>query len=211
MRPKRFTITPDAADRNGISLAQQLGGAGDLTITGALATGGVATLDIPRHVSVYSASDLHLITFTVYGTDRYGATISEAITGPTAGATTKSTKNFATVTQVAADAAVGSDVEIGSADEFETKFYPLDRFSQATSLSGYLSSGASLSWLIQHTYDDIRDSAWSEHTAKTFDSFTTKTASHEVSAQSAVIACRWKVTSYVSGSLTGAIVGVPAV
>ena len=52
------TITLTAADDNGISTSQTPSGAGNLTITGALAAAGVATLDIARRVAVYSGSNI---------------------------------------------------------------------------------------------------------------------------------------------------------
>ena len=110
-----YAVVPDVLDRNGVSTAQQTGGAANLTITGALASGGVATFDVPRNVGIYCAGDINTVVFTVTGTDEYGVAMSEAITGVNAG-TVEGDKAFKTVTQVATSAAVGTDVEVGTSD-----------------------------------------------------------------------------------------------
>ncbi len=56
---------------------------GTLTATGALVSGGVATFDVPRAIRFTSSVDLSTITFTVRGTDGYGAAQTVSILGPT--------------------------------------------------------------------------------------------------------------------------------
>ena len=152
MRPKTITLTMATADRNGISLSQSPSGAGNLTITGYYASGGVATLDVPRHVSVYSASGDTGRTFTVYGTNRYGVSISETIVGPAAGATAKGTKNFKTVTRVAVDDATAGNVEIGTADELESQ--PII-VHEEIDWQVSISTGASLTYELQYTQTNL--------------------------------------------------------
>jgi hypothetical protein len=153
----------ETADRNGISVAETLSGAGNFAITGAYATGGVAYLDVPRHVSIYAATQSNTAkTFTVYGTNRYGATITEAITGPGAGLTVKGVKNFATVTRVAIDAASAGNIEIGTADELESQ--PIichEEIDWQISLS----TGASLTFELQYTQTNLLVSSNTEDTA----------------------------------------------
>ena len=112
-----YNCTPATLDRNGISLAQQTAGAANLTITGALASGGVATLDVPRNITVYSAGNISTVVFTITGKDQYGDTIVETITGVN-NSTVEGDKAFKTVSQIAASGAVGTDVEVGSGDTF---------------------------------------------------------------------------------------------
>ena len=152
----------EAADRDGISVAETLGAAGKFTIGGAYATGGVAKLDVPRHVSIYAASSNSAKTFTVYGTNRYGVSISEAITGPAAGATAKSTKNFKTVTSVAIDAASVGDVEIGTANELESQ--PII-VHEEIDWQVSLSSGAILAYELQYTQTNLLPPGSSEDSA----------------------------------------------
>lgn len=102
-----------AADADGISTAATLAEAGNLTINGALASGGSVTFDQPRNVTITSAGDDQGVTFTVTGTDETGAAQTESITGVNADTAT-GTSYFATVTQIAADGATAGNVTAGS-------------------------------------------------------------------------------------------------
>jgi hypothetical protein len=108
---------PATADDDGVSAVQLLGSAGNFTIGGALATGGVATFDVPRNVILTVATTDHSArTFTVYGTDAYGDAVVEAITGPNAGVSAGK-KAFKTVTRVACDGAIATNgVKVGTGD-----------------------------------------------------------------------------------------------
>lgn len=106
-------IEAAAADADGISTSATLGGAGNLTINGALASGGAVTFDQPRNVTITSAGDDTGITFTVTGTDETGAAQTEVITGADTDVAT-GTSYFATVTQIAASGASAGNVSAGS-------------------------------------------------------------------------------------------------
>lgn len=110
------TNIPAATDRDGIAEAQQLVGAGDLVLDGAGVSGGsyAAGFDGGRKITLYSAGNLSARTFTVTGTDKDGAAQTENLTGPN-NSTVTGTKYFQTVTQIAVNGAVGSDVEAGFA------------------------------------------------------------------------------------------------
>jgi len=108
---------PDVLDADGVSATQLLGVAGNFTIGGALASGGVATFDVPRNVTLTGATTDHSgVTFTVTGTDEYGATVVETMSGPN-NSTVAGKKAFKTVTQVAADGAIATNtVSVGTGD-----------------------------------------------------------------------------------------------
>jgi len=125
MRPKTITITPADADRNGICASQTPSAAGTLTIAGALATAGVATLDPPGHVSIYGGSDESGDAYLITGTDRHNDALTENIIGPNA-TTVIGSKNFKTVTEVYVNGAATGAVEIGSADELESQWVPVE-------------------------------------------------------------------------------------
>tara|TARA_R100000742_G_C4266242_1_gene84334 strand:+ start:270 stop:875 length:606 start_codon:yes stop_codon:yes gene_type:complete len=110
---KSTFIEAATADRNGVCAAQTPSGSGNLTINGALSDGGAVTFDQARQVTVYGGSDESAKTFTITGTDETGTAATETITGPNATTATGSTY-FATITQVAVDAATTGAVEIGS-------------------------------------------------------------------------------------------------
>ena len=111
---KAVFITADtqALDADGISVAATLSGSGNLTLGGALTSGGSATFDSGRVVTLLSAGDDSGDTFTVTGTDVNGDAQTEEITGANAGTET-GTKYFKTVTQISTDGASAGNVSAG--------------------------------------------------------------------------------------------------
>lgn len=104
---------PITADPNGICEAQS-GAAGALTLDGALVSGGVATLDVPRNIVVDSGG-ADTATLTVTGTDYYGNDLVEEITlnGSTA---VPGKKAFKTVISVVSDATISNGAFVGTGD-----------------------------------------------------------------------------------------------
>lgn len=160
MRPKIITKQLTTLDRDGISVAQQTAGAADLTITGALASGGVATMDTQRIVGIYSGGNLSALTFTVYGTDMRGIVISETITGPNA-TTVSGVLMFYTVTRVAVSGAAGSNVEVGTTGVGATQMVPLNQHISpfAVGLFVQIASAATVNVTVQYTTDDVQTTA----------------------------------------------------
>jgi len=109
-------IEAAASDRDGVCQSQTPGGAGDLTINGALASGGSVTFDQPRVVTIYGTGNEEGKTFTIVGTDEAGTAQTETLAGPN-NSTVATNNYFATVTQVSVDAATAAAVEVGSGDE----------------------------------------------------------------------------------------------
>lgn len=112
-----YTISlgaPDTADADGVCEAQSPGAAGALTINGSLASGGVATFDVPRNVTIDSGgADDAVLTIT--GTDVYGNTMVEALTlNGTSAVVGK--KAFKTITSVACSKAIANGAFVGSGD-----------------------------------------------------------------------------------------------
>lgn len=204
MRPKSITLSGAVLDRNGISLAQTTAGAANLTITGALASGGVATLDIPRHVGIYSAGDISSITFTVTGTDRTGATITETITGVNA-TTVNGNKNFKTVTRVAASAAVETNVEVGTTNEFDSQVIPVNHRAPSISYSCNPTVAGAFTYEVKYTLDNPWGSGFDESTATWLEDLGPKTPSsstdYEASASAGPIrALRVEITGWTNAS-----------
>lgn len=119
--PKSWLVTlshvPVILDRDGLAQAQQLGAAGNLTMNGALVTGGVGIFDVPRCVGFYSAADLSLINFSAFGYDEYGYPVMGTVAGPN-NSTVIVPKAMKRIVRLSADAAVGLNVEVGSTDRF---------------------------------------------------------------------------------------------
>lgn len=108
---------PITADVDGVCTTELLGAAGAIPIDGARASGGVATLDVPRNITLTTATTNHSgLTITVTGTDAYGNTIVEDITGPNNN-TVAGAKAFKTVTAVASDGAIATNgISVGFGD-----------------------------------------------------------------------------------------------
>lgn len=199
MRPKTFNLTLATPDADGISVAQQLGGAGNLTITGALASGGVATLGTKEahQVGIASAGNLSALTFTVTGTDVDGRTISEAIAGPNNN-TVETTKYFKTVTQVAVNGAVGTDVTVGTVDEIQFKTIPLD-FKLPYFVYGFqVDISGTISYTVIHTMNNVLAGdvpTWFDH-----DTVVNKTVDVTDNYVIPVAATSVKINSYTAGA-----------
>lgn len=113
-----YQITPTANVTTAVATAQAVAAAGNLTIDGTLASGGVATFDVPRGVQLVStgAGDTTQ-TATVYGTDTYGVTLHETVSlNGTSVVTSK--KAFKTITRVAISVACAGNISCGTYHNF---------------------------------------------------------------------------------------------
>ncbi len=151
-----YTIVDGAAvDADGVCAAQTpiASGSQDLTIAGALATGGVATMDVPRHVSITSDGADSGRTFTITGTNTYGDVIAEVITGP-ATTTIYGIKQFKTITTVNIDDDSAGELTVGSGTIIDIR-----RPLKIVSAFCRTSAGADTSVLIasRERYNEIND------------------------------------------------------
>ena len=111
-----FDTVPETASATAVCAAQAVAGAGNATINGASASGGVAILDVARAVNVDSTDSGDTTqTVTVTGTDYWNQVQTEeiALNGTTAVAGKKA---FKTITQVAVDGAMTGNLTVGSTD-----------------------------------------------------------------------------------------------
>lgn len=100
---------PDVADADGIFVSAALNTGVNGTISGALASGGVATFDVPRNVV---GAWTNTAVLTVKGTDEYGNSVVESSGSGTSFAGKKA---FKTITQVTVSANV-TGLTVGSGD-----------------------------------------------------------------------------------------------
>jgi hypothetical protein len=113
-----YDIVPVTLDADGICAAQGITGASNALINGALASGGTATLDVPRALQMVSANAGDTTqTVTIYGTDFYGQAQTEArsLNGTSV---VNLTKAFKTVTRVAVSATTAGNITVGTRDAF---------------------------------------------------------------------------------------------
>lgn len=155
MRPYTRTMTALSNDADGYVDAETTGGAGNLTLDGALTSGGVGTAAEAQKVSIGSAGNVSAVTFTVTGTDAEGFTISEDVTGPNA-TTVHSSKYFKTVTQIAVDGAVASAVDIGplQAQGGVLDLKPVDWRNADDGASIFVDVGSTVNYSVQYTLSD---------------------------------------------------------
>lgn len=163
MRPRIIRIAPyTALDANAISLSQTLSGGKarplgeDLTITGTLATAGVATLDIPRQVTITPAGDETGRIFVVEGTNRKDNYQVEAIVGGNAAAT-QTVMAFKTVSRVSVDADTAGAVEVGIGTKVNSNWLPLDYYALPfeVALALQVSLATSPDFTVELTLSDI--------------------------------------------------------
>lgn len=153
MRPIVVSVGPlTAAAITGIALSQSLAGAGPLTVNGAYATGGVATLPQPRRVGIASAGNDSGVIWTITGTDRAGSPISEKLAGAS-GATAQSVLDYATVTSIVGSAATASTVTAGTTGVASTAWVRLDDWSMSQTAIQLTASGT-VNYTVQSTLDD---------------------------------------------------------
>lgn len=153
MRPVRLTVGPfAAASANNICLSQTPGAAGNLTINGALASGGVATLDVARRVLFTFAGNETGKTFVVYGTDRNGVSITESVAGVNA-TTTYTVLDFKTVTQISISAAAAGALTVGTNGIASSAPVVLDA-NGPPQISLQVAVSGTINYTIQQTLDD---------------------------------------------------------
>ena len=116
-RPERnLLMTKGAtADSDGVCQSQQPSAAGNLTMNGTLVSGGVATFDYARPVTVTSDADDFARMFRISGTAANGIVITEDIHGSSEN-TVRSYLYFKTVTNVWIDAATVGNISVGMAN-----------------------------------------------------------------------------------------------
>lgn len=153
MQPITVTVGPiAAADDNGISTSQTAAGAGNLSINGALASGGVATLDKPRQVIVTSSGDDTGVLFTIYGTTYGDQEVSQTIRGVNSAAAA-TTVDFKTVTRVYVNGATDGNVIVGTNTAAGSRWVRLDNWAFPQTVVQVNVSGTA-DFTVQTTMDD---------------------------------------------------------
>ncbi len=206
---KAITLSPTAADADGICASQTPGGAGALTIAGALSSGGTVTFTQPQHITITAAGNDSARTFTVVGTDRQDVAITKTIAGPNA-TTVADTTNFKTISSISVDAATAGAITVGVNGLCESQWYPAD-YRALDAKIGFgvtLSSAANLTYTVQHTFDDVQAAGFVEASANTFnnDTVAAETTAQDGNYTTPPTAIRLAITAHTAGSATLRIV-----
>ena len=189
------SVTPDAATAGAIEIGSS----------------GIVTFSTPQHVTIVSAGNDSGDTFTVTGEDRYTNVMTEAITGANAG-TALGTKNFAKVYSVVSSGASASGVEVGVNGLCESQWFHINYRGHGfeMGIGCDISSGAGLTYAIQHTFQDVQASGFVEDDATVFTHATIngKTAAADGNYSSPPKAIRSAITAHTSGTLNARIITV---
>lgn len=166
-RPKYFDIDPIDVDPDGIAQNQTTAGAANLSLNGALSDLGTAgVFDIYDagyssgiggvKIAIDSVGNIATAIFTITGKDNDGRDTTENITGVTTTAV-ESTKYWKSITQIAVDRAVASNVFVGPVDEVVTPTVPLNW--RSSERATYLATGLSgtINFDIDETFEDVQN------------------------------------------------------
>jgi hypothetical protein len=158
----------------------------------------VATLTPPRPVTIYSGGDVSNRTFTVYGTDRVNAPMTEVITGPNA-TTVQGNKIFKTVTRIAISGAAGAAVEVGWDARSYTSWIILANFRGHYMwwLRTFIQTGDTVAYDIEATSKNVMSDFDhpGEYPDDLFALLSAQTGNVQSTNDSAITAIRLKVTA----------------
>ena len=159
MLPRKVTVGPLASPvANNIALSQTPSGAGNLTINGSLASGGVATLDTPRRVlfTPAGAEATNSTVWTVYGTDWNNNSVSETVAGVNNPSTVYTVYDYKTVTRIAVNKAQAGAVTVGTNGVASSRPIFLDTFAPAPT-SIQVTAAGTVNYTVQQSLDDPND------------------------------------------------------
>lgn len=195
MRPKRNTYTLAALNDDGyIEVAEGTGAGPWTTFAGQPGDG------CSHPVTIYSAQDIDDHTFTLTGTDAEGRTITEDVTGPNA-TTVTSTKYFATLTSVVADATIGADdFIIGWTALARTPIYPVNIHGSIPALIA-VDMGGTCVYSGQETHGDVFSVASDTLQFTNISGMSGVNADSSGVAKAGATGFRVQVTSHTSGTL----------
>jgi len=177
----------------------------DAATAGAIEVGVNGYIDFAQaqHVTIVSAGDDSGDTFTVTGENRYEDALTESITGADSVAAL-GTKNFGRVDKVTSSGASTGDVEVGVNGLAESQWYVLNYRGPDFNigLGVQLSTSASLTYTVQHTFHDVLADDFAEDDATTYnhESMVTKTAASDGNYINPPTATRLAITAHTSGS-----------
>jgi hypothetical protein len=199
-RNKLVDVDPDNVDDDGLCAAQSRGSAGNLTLNGALVSGGVFTENgiFGRQLVITSVGNDSGITFTVTGTCPDGVAQSEVITGPNA-TLTESSKYFRTVTQIATSGATANNVTVGTVDEVATNTIPLNSRSSDPATIAVDVTGT-INYTVQETFHEVLTLSSPNQNATWYNvlDFTTATTDIVASLTRGATGVRLLVNSYTN-------------
>lgn len=151
MRPWTYKLGPMAAsDADGISVSQTP--TSSFTITGALASGGVATMDIPRRVLFTTAADESAKTATITG-ETFGNTVVTDVVALANAGTSASAIDFKKVTAITISSAAAGAITVGTNGTAGSPWFQPDP-SLSGNISVQVTVSGTVNYTVQQTLDD---------------------------------------------------------
>lgn len=142
------TVVSNAAVTTSVAASQTPAGAGNLTLT---ATPVTFASSAAQKITIISASNISNRTFTITGTDVYGNSLTETLTGPNNNTVTSSYCYKSVITIAISGAAAGALTSGNSADAEGTMYVP-DIYSNPFSIGMGCAITGSPTYSIQHTF-----------------------------------------------------------
>lgn len=193
MRPITLVYSPTVASANAIALSQTTAGNVAVLLNGA--TGGV--LGGQQKIAITSvAADLSGTTFAIVGKNAGGQVISENLTGPGAGLTVLSTKDYASITSITTSVATAA-FTIGVNGLGNSQPIVLEKYPDILQASVAVYNVVGLTYKLQYTYDDVFDPNWPNGAQVWWDhaTMTGKNGSFDIQIVAPVMAIRFAVTA----------------
>ena len=162
-QPARFTFP--AGTTTSICSAQTTAGAGSFVIDGPLVdtasitAGGPRRVILPgiqRVVSLTSAANISAVNFTITGFDSRGVAVSETRAGPNIN-TVETAQEFAIVTSVTVNAAVGTGTSVGTGTTGTTRWWTNNLNIAPANLALYVAITGTINYTVQDTPDNAND------------------------------------------------------
>lgn len=205
-RHKTKTIDPADVDDNGLAASQSLSGAGNLTLNGALISGGTFSEaeNIGRKIAITSAGADSGINWTITGTDAEGRALTDTFSGVDSAAAT-SNFYFGGVTIISGSGATAGNVIAGTVDEVATNTIPLDKYNSDPATVSIEQITGTINITVQETFTDIQSDSTPQWYAVS--ALTSKTAATRSDINAHATAVRFIVNSYTNGAdFTGIVV-----
>lgn len=155
MNPIRYTLSLGAASANAIALTQTP--TGNLTLNGALVSGGVATLDVGRRVLITNNGDNSGVTFAIYGTNQTGNVIQETLAGANA-TTVQSLLDYKTVTRISISSPSTGSLTVGTSSVGSTPWILTNYQMVPVSIGLFCVVAGTVNYTVEYCGDDIQNS-----------------------------------------------------
>ena len=151
MNPITRTIAVGAASVNSIAHTQTPGGAGNLTLVST-----PVVLDFARRVlfTPAGAEATNTTIWTVYGTNRSGAAISEVVNGVNNPTTVGTNQDFLTVSRIAVNKTQAGNIQVGTSGIASTNWVMQNNATTPQNTGIQVVVSGTINYTVEYTYTD---------------------------------------------------------